>query len=457
MKKLIYIICIALAVGIRSHAQVVLTLEDCREMALQHDVHLSNAHLDMLAARAQKQEAFAEYFPKVSVSSFGFWSLDPMLEIGVKDILGENELSDKVSDLVNKYAPELGLSPVYSTLKYGYSASITATQPLFAGGRIVNGNRLAQIGLDAAQLKGCVTARDRMLDVDASYWQAVALEEKVRTLDILSEMVDTLYQNVSAAVQAGVAIDTDLMQVSLKRMELENALARVRGGLRLAKMNLFNAIGQEYCTAPALADASRPFIDDLSLADSLGHLMMPSDYFVPEEEMLARVSEVQLLSLAVEAKRLEKKMALGEALPQVAVGAAYGYSHVLNSRFNGVVFALVRIPISDWGKISRRMERADYQMQKAMNDKDYYSAQLLLQIRQLWLELNIAWDALQLSYQNVACADVIFKRMTVDYGAGRIALSDLLQVQTALQQALEGRLEAQIAYSNAVSAYLARQ
>ena len=96
-------------------------------------------------------------------------------------------------------------------------------------------------------------------------------------------------------------------------------------------------------------------------------------------------------------------------------------------------------------------------MQKAMNDKDYYSAQLLLQIRQLWLELNIAWDALQLSYQNVACADVIFQRMTVDYGAGRIALSDLLQAQTALQQALEGRLEAQIAYSNAVSAYQARQ
>ena len=171
MKKLIYIICIALAVGIRSHAQVVLTLEDCREMALQHDVHLSNAHLDMLAARAHKQEAFAEYFPKVSVSSFGFWSLDPMLEIGVKDILGENELSDKVSDLVNKYAPELGLSPVYSTLKYGYSASITATQPLFAGGRIVNGNRLAQIGLDAAQLKGCVTARDRMLRLQL--WRTV--------------------------------------------------------------------------------------------------------------------------------------------------------------------------------------------------------------------------------------------------------------------------------------------
>ena len=457
MKKLIYIICVVLAVGVRAHAQTILTLEDCREMAQQHDVYLRNAHLDVLAARAQKQEAFAEYFPKVSISTFGFWSLDPMLEIGVKDILGENELSDKVSDLVNEYAPVLGLSPVYSTLKYGYSASITATQPLFAGGRIVNGNRLAQLGLDAARFKRDMTLRDRMLDVDASYWQVVALEEKVRTIGMLSVMLDTLYHNVSVAVQAGVAVDTDLMQVDLKRVELQNALAQVRGGIRMAKMNLFNTIGQSYCMTPALEDALRPFIDNIILSDTLCCLKSPEEYYMPEEEMLARVSEVQLLDISVEAKRLEKKMALGEALPQVAIGAAYGYSHVLNSRYNGVAFAVLQIPISDWGKISRKMERMDYQIQKAQNDRDYYYEQLLLRIRQLWLEMTVAWDGLLLSSENVECASLIVMRKTIDYDAGLITLFDLLQAQTALQQALERRLESQIAYSKAVSSYLARQ
>ena len=173
--------------------------------------------------------------------------------------------------------------------------------------------------------------------------------------------------------------------------------------------------------------------------------------------MVAGVSEVQLLDIAVEAKRLEKKMAMGEALPQVAVGASYGYSHALNSRFNGVAFAVVQIPLSDWGKVARRMERVDLQMQKAMNDKDYYSAQLLLQIRQLWLALNVAWDAMQLSCEKVEYARLVAERKSSDYEAGLITVFDLLQSQAALQQAVEARLEARTAYSNALSAYLARQ
>lgn len=456
MKKLLYISA-ALLIGLQVQAQTVLTLEECRDMAVQNDVYLKNANLDLMAARVQKQEAFAEYFPKVSINSFGFWSLDPMLEIGVKDILGENELSDKVSDLVNEYAPTLGLSPVYSTLKYGYSASITAMQPLFAGGRIVTGNRLAKLGVEAAQLQQGVALRDRLLNVESSYWQVVALEEKLKTLSALSGMLDTLYNNVSVAVEAGVAVDTDLMQVKLKQNELKNGMVQLRGGLRLAKMNLFNTIGQEYCMTAALADDSRPFIDNVSLADSLGCLKAPSEYYVPEEEILASVDEVQLLDVAVQAKSLEKRMALGEALPQIAVGASYGYSHVLDSRFNGTAFAVVQIPLSDWGKIARKMERMDLQMQKAQNERDYYSAQLLLQIRQLWLSLNVAWDAFQLACENVECAELITERKAIDYDEGLITLSDLLQAQTVLQQAVESRLEAQIAYSTALSAYQARQ
>lgn len=456
MKRLTYIL-IALLVGAPSYAQTVLSLEDCRNMAVRNDVQLRNSQLDMLSARAQKQEAFAEYFPSVSISSFGFWSLDPMLEIGVKDILGDNELSDKVSGIVNEYAPQLGLSPVYSTLQYGYSASVMAMQPLYAGGRISAGNRLADLGVEAAQVQHEMTLRDRMLSVESSYWQVVALDEKMKTLEFMSGMLDTLYNNVTVAVNAGVAVDTDLMQVQLKRSELQGGILQLRGSLRLAKMSLLNSIGQEYCMTPALADTLKPFIDDIMLADSLGCLRPPADYYVPEEEMAAGMDEVKLLNVAVEAKRLEKKMALGEALPQIAVGASYGYSHVVNSRFNGTAFAMIQIPISDWGKISRRMERMDYQMQKAQNDKEHISSQLILQVRQLWLTLTVAWDAFLLSCDAVQQAQIIVERQSANYSAGLITLSELLQAQSALQQAVESRLEAQIAYSEALSAYQARK
>lgn len=438
-------------------AQTSLSLSECRTRALQHDPYMRNAHLDVMAARAQKQEAFSEYFPKVSISSFGFWSLDPMLEIGVKDILGDNELSDKVSDIVYEFAPELGISPVYSTLKYGYSASVMAMQPLYAGGSIAAGNRLADLGVEAAQLQQDITTRDKILEVEAAYWQVVALQEKMVTMKELSGMVDTLARNVSVAVDAGVAVDTDLMQVQLKRAELKGGILQLQGGLRLAKMSLFHLIGQDYCMTPALADSLKPFIDDIVFTDRLFDLKDPSYYYVPEEEIAAGVDEVRLLELAVESRVLEKKMALGEALPQVAVGASYGYSHVLNGKFNGTAFAMIQIPISDWGKVSRKMERIDYQMQKAQNDREFITSQLLLQIRQLWLSLTVAWDSLQLSLDAVSQARLTVDRQEANYSAGLITMSDLLQAQTALQQAEESRLNAQIAYSAALSAYQARK
>jgi outer membrane protein TolC len=438
-------------------AQTSLSLSDCRSMAVQHDPHLRNAHLDVMAARAQKQEAFSEYFPAVSISSFGFWSLDPMLEIGVKDILGENELADKVSDIVNEAAPQLGISPVYSTLKYGYSASIMAMQPLYAGGRIVAGNRLAALGVEAAQLQQDMTVRDRILDVESAYWQVVALQEKMVTLEGLAAMLDTLARDVSVAVDAGVAVDADLMQVQLKRTELKGGQTQLQGSLRLAKMNLFHLIGQEYCMTPALADSLKPFIDDIVFTDRLSDLQAPSFHYVPEEEIVAGLDEARLLDLAVESRSLEKRMALGEALPQVAIGASYGYSRVLNDRFNGTAFAMIQIPISDWGKVSRKMERIGYQMQKAQNDRDYVSSQLLLQIRQLWLSLTVAWDAMQLCGDAVQQARLTAERQGANYAAGLISLSDLLQAQSALQQAEESLLNARIAYSTALSAYQARK
>ena len=85
--RFIYILILLLLPFAASAQVVTLTLENCKDMALQNDPSVRNAHLDVLAARAQKQEAFSEYFPKVSLNAFGFWSLSPLLEVGIKDIL----------------------------------------------------------------------------------------------------------------------------------------------------------------------------------------------------------------------------------------------------------------------------------------------------------------------------------------------------------------------------------
>lgn len=460
MKKFVHIFWALSVAAVSAQAQdtaVKLSLQQCIDLSERGNVNVKNAELDILAAKARRQEALAEYFPSVSLSAFGFYALEPMLEIGVKDILGDNEIGNKVNDIVMEYAQKFGISPIYSTLQYGYSANVMAMQPVFAGGRIVTGNRLASLGVEAAALKKNITMRSNAEEVEKAYWQAVALEEKMQTLLQAGEMLDTLYRDVNTAVGAGLALDTDLMQVKMKQNEIRKGLVMVRNGIKLSKMNLLNMIGTGYSVISSLSTPEKPFIDDFLLSDRLDSLEAPQMYYTPEEEIAASLDETRLLELSVTAKKMEKRMTLGEALPSVAVGASYGYSHTVNERFNGNVFAMVKIPITDWGKVSRRMQRQEYEINKAENQREYLSAQLQLQLRQLWMNLVSAWDRLECDRYGVELAQKTEQRMMMQYEAGSVSLSELLQARTALNQAKDAFVDSSIAYKNALTEYLGRQ
>lgn len=446
--------------GVCVHAQepvVSLSLQQCIERSLDGNANVRNAELDILAAKAQKQEAVSEYFPSVSASAFGFYALNPMLEIGVKDILGDNDLGNNINNIVSEFAPMFGISPVYSTLQYGYSANLMAMQTVYAGGRVLTGNRLAALGVEAASLKKNITMRANAEEVEKAYWQVVALEEKSKTLKQAREMLDTLYRDVSVAVCAGLALDTDLMQVELKKNEINSGVIMVRNGVRLSKMNLLNMVGIDYSVLPGAGSQERPYIDDINLSDRLDNLVPPDVCYIPEEEMAASLEETRLLDMSVQAKKMEKRMTLGEALPSIAVGASYGYSQVVNERLNGNVFAMVRIPITDWGKVSRKMQRQEYEIRKADNDREYLSVQLQLQIRQLWMNLTSSWEQLEVARLGVELARKTEERFAVQYEAGMVSISELLQAQTALNQSKDNLVDKSIDYKNALTEYLGRK
>ena len=232
---------------------------------------------------------------------------------------------------------------------------------------------------------------------------------------------------------------------------------RVRNGIRLAKMNLFNSIGLEYNPYSTIQNDSVPYIDDILLSDRLTDLSAPDAYYMPEEEAAARQAESRLLDLSVRSKQLEKKMTVGETLPQIGVGASYGYGNIIDKgQMNGAVFASIQIPLSDWGKTARKMQRYDYQIQKAENEKDFLNAQLILQIRQLWMDLTASWEQLLVARESVGTAQASVYQLESYYRAGMSPLSDLLQAQSQLQECSNEYIDQCIAYRTALQAYLDR-
>ena len=318
MRKTVFAVLAAVLICFSAGGQELrLTLAQCREMALQNNSSAVGAALDLKAAEYQKQEAFAEYFPRVSAMGFGFWAFDPLVEIGIKDVFGNNDFSNNLQNIVESF----GVSPYYSTMNHGYLAGISVTQPLFAGGRIVNGNRLASIGVEAARLQLQMQRRTTAGEIEGYWWQVVSLQEKQKTLGGFLEFIDTLYRDVSVAYKAGLVTEDELLQVTLNRNQLRSSEVQLRNGMRLAKMNLLNSIGQDYTVISANACEERPYIDSVVFDDEFAEPEAPDRYYVDEESIAASMEETKLLDLQVEAASIGDMALAAEAFQDPKIDA----------------------------------------------------------------------------------------------------------------------------------------
>ncbi|MCF0164578.1 MAG: TolC family protein [Bacteroidales bacterium] len=431
-----------------------LTIEECRQMAVESSSRTKNAELDKKSALEQKKEALWAYFPSASINGGTFYALNPMLEITLKDVLGSSDMAQSLISEIESYAHSYGINPVYTALSKGQVATLSVSQPVFVGGRIVNSNRLAKLGYEAASLKQTLTEREILDEVESAYWQTVSLEEKNKTLNQAIALVENICGTVSAAVGAGLATRTDLLQAEQKLSSLKSDATKLSNGIILSKMNLCNLIGQDFAVLKAASSVEKPYIGDISFG-SLPVLESPEKFYRDEEEICRSMEEVKLLSLSEEASRLQKKITVGESLPQLSIGASYGYNNILNHQsVNGMVYAMVKIPLTDWGGGSHKIRNKEYQAQKAANDREYLSEQVLLGVRKLWMDAVAAWQQIDAEQQATAVAEARLKSVEADYKAGLATSSDLLQAQTSLLESRQNLTDSQTAYQIAIRKYL---
>lgn len=425
------------------------TLEDCLQSAAEKNAYVRNAGLDVLSMGEMRTEARWSYLPSVNASAIGYRALDPMLKITLGDILGGSDYAHQLNYDLSSAAYEHGIKPYYESLLYGYTVGITAIQPLYMGGRIRNANRLASLGVESAGIKESVIVREIRDSVENKYWRVVALQEKLKTLDSTGDFLDSLVKTANGAAQAGLILDSDLLQLRLKCSELESGRLKLRGAVKLAKADLFNTAGIGYTYLE---------LGDIVLSDLPSGLPAPEE-IIRAEESAAEFDESRLLTMQVEAEQLRKRMAVGEYLPQLALGAGYGMGDLMGRgemKGNAMAFVTLTIPLTDLGKAAARSRRFDYEIQKARNEKTFLDAQLRLQMAMYRLAVETSWEDIMVAEKAVGVAEEAVERAIADFDAGMTGCTDVMQCRLSLQQAMEKLTDSRMAYRKAASAYLHR-
>ena len=409
-----------------------LSVQNCIDMALENNIELKNSQLEIEKARATKKEARAEYFPTISAQALAFDALNPMITFDIEDI-DNAQLRQILYTLYAEYGANMGLDKEYSFVQNGVMLNAMVTEPIYAGGRIRNGNKLAKLGLEAAETQARIKDDEVCLRTETLYWQIVALQEKLATLDQLDRLLDTLDKDLSGAIEAGLAMPTDQYKLKVKKNESQLNRKKVNDGITLLKMALAQYIGTNWET--------------MMLIDTLGMETEPSIYYRLSSEAVFIRNESHLLDLSLEAEHLKKKMTLGAALPSLIIGGSASYHTILdNSKPNAMVFAVLQVPITDWHKTLFKLKKHDLDTEMAENTRRDLSKKMEMQTEQAWFNLEQSWLRISMAQTALNDAKANLKITEDYYEAGLVALSDVLEAQTLLKQSRDELTDSRVEY-----------
>ena len=439
MKKIITVIVCSLCCNIV--AAQTYTLEQLKDSARHNNITLRNAQRSVDAAAQQRKEAFTKYFPNISGTGFWFNANKGMARM---DVNPSQVIPAEVGAAMAQQFPAEALSALQSPismsmLKNGTVAGVNAVQPLFAGGQIANGNRLARVGEEAARLQLELSDNEVERQTEQYYWQLVSLQEKMKTIAAVDTLLGDIYKDVDVAVRAGLAMRNDLLQVQLRRNDIESQRVKLQNGISIVRLLLAQYCGLENAdfTLVANTETEPPMIQQ-------------QDY----GQALLNTPEYQLLGKQVEAAKLQKNLAIGQQLPTVAVGAGYNYHNLLdNNRTFGMVFATVSVPISDWWGGSHAIKRKKIEYQKAIDEQ--HDKVQLLQIRMQNAYNNVveARQQLAIAQRSIEQSEENLRLHRNFYKAGTTKMSDLLEAQLLYQQSLDRRTDAYADLQNKILEY----
>jgi outer membrane protein len=400
--------------------QHIYTLDECINSALKYNVKVRNAENDLEMAKHDKKEAFTKYFPNISAVGSGFIANEPLVQM--------------------QMSPEAKME----MLKDGMLGGISATMPLFTGGQIVNGNKLAELGVNMKALQKKQTDDEVRLEVERYFWQIVMLKEKLKTISLVEKQLERLETDVQASVDAGIVTRNDLLQVQLKKNDVLSGKIQLENSLNVS----LSLLGQYIGAKSDSIDVA--FVVEEHLSES------PQTLFCNHTDAVERTNEYGLLKQNLQASKLQYKMAVGKNLPTVAIGGGLVYDNFVMGQDQSFYmgFVTVSVPLSGWWGGTHSIKKHKLQVKNAENLLNDNSEMLVIRMQNVWNTLNDSYRKAEIALLSVEQSSENLRLNMDYYSAGTATMSELLDAQTLYQQSRDKYVEAYTNYELSKREYL---
>ncbi len=377
-----------------------------------------------MAAEEGERSAFADFFPKFSLSysylrlkdvPFGIFTYPQFPGTGAKVPIGE---------------------------KSNFSWSLKVAQPVFTGFALITKRRMAQLGVDLQKIRKEQIEMELVKQAKLLYYRALLAKH---FLNVARDEVKQLTAHVKDAEQfykQGLIPYNDLLKSKVALAHAKQNFVRAENNLKTALAALNIIMNREISEIIEIEDVPIKFMEDCALEELY-------------KEAIEKRPEIRAIKIALKQARLNVKLAESEYYPKVFIVGAYfqegdnpaaNHNDFKNSHNASVGFE-AQWPFFEWGKTRSHVQRA-------IHEKLALEYELERVVNEIKLEVKNAHSMLETAKQNIQTAKIARIQARENFRITDMQYKQNITTSTEVLDARTFLTEAETNYFNAVYGYL---
>lgn len=458
-KKGMILLCgLILSIGI-SNASESVSLFQCRKQALKNNKNIQIAQESKSMAMNNRKASFTYFMPTVNLMA-DYTRLEKQIKYDL-----DLKLKEKMTAFLTGMAqanPVVTTDPFFQTLqqmgsalpskislsmgeKNNYVGSLSLTQPLFTGGKIVQQYKISKYLEDIAE-EQCKMSEEEVIEkTDEYYYKLVTVKEKMKLASKYLEMIQSHLSDLNNMKEAGLITDNEVLKAKVKLNEAELNLYKAQNGCSLARMALNQIIGN-------------PVYTDIEPTDSL--VVRRDIKETDTNKAIENRSEIKLLENSMKISNSLVNVSRSSYMPNILLQGNYTFlnPNPYNSFETEFGSSWQLSVVGQWqifhgNERYYRLAEAKHALRTTQLKIEDTRELINLDVEQNRLKLSEALKRIDMSETGVQQAEDNLRVCNDKFKEGMLSASEVLDAQTLWTQAVSNKIEAVSDYNLSITKY----
>ena len=335
-KILIFMMLIAafVTIPVIIDATEIISMEKAVNIALKNNEDILMADQDLKNADHQYWEAFANALPSIDASF-----------TGVKKLDSTNKNMDQSMD-------------------YSLQGEITLAQPIWVGGKVGTGIKIASIYKELVQKTFQLEQEKKKVEIKQSFYNVLLARKALEVIQFVKQDADENLANLEIMYNQGLISEYDIVKARVRVKEVEPQLVQYENQLNLAEDKLKSDLVLDF-------DADVEFAGSIN-DETYKSLLDIQDY---QNRALNQRLELKILELQNEMYKKNKRIVQGDFLPTLSAVGSYSiqgtndkYNKVIEDDYSNKTLNVglnLQVPIFHGGGTYAKVKQAQVEIKKA--------------------------------------------------------------------------------------------